>query len=152
MSILFHPICHNSIIQLVETFRVIQEVAISGNRKWQKSQLFSRAGAPDVDTADATSRLTTATPGCGEDCSAESVEWRGGGKRWQRSFRRTGATPGDRLRQLVERRKAPSERVLEDSRDRYWDATCRPFTTTIGGKRHSSILDDSIERYPKTVG
>ena len=47
----------------IETFRVIQEVAISGNRKWQKSQLFSRAGAPDVDTADATSRLTTATPG-----------------------------------------------------------------------------------------
>src|SRR6266478_1627935 len=48
-----------------ETFRVIQDVAISdgGDRKWQKSQLFSRAGAPDVDTADATSRLTTATPG-----------------------------------------------------------------------------------------
>jgi len=64
-----------------ETFRVIQDVAIYGNRKWQKSQLFSRAGAPDVDTADATSRLTTATPGWGEDCSAESGEWRGGGKR-----------------------------------------------------------------------
>src|SRR6266478_5507276 len=105
MSILFHPICHNSIIQLVETFhviqdvnfvspnmsqqhypisretfRVIQDVAISDDRKWQKSQLFQLAGAPDVDTADATSRLTTATSGWGEDCSAESGEWRGGRK------------------------------------------------------------------------
>src|SRR6266478_5706359 len=81
MSNLFHPICRNSIIQLVETFRVIQDVAISDDRKWQKSQLFQLAGAPDVDTADATSRLTTATSGWGEDCSGESGEWRGGGKR-----------------------------------------------------------------------
>src|SRR6266436_569856 len=91
MSILFHPICHNSIIQLVEMFRVIQDVAISDDRKWQKSHLFSRAGAPDVDTADATSRLTTTTPGCGEDCSAESGEWRGGG-----TLHRRGRAVGER--------------------------------------------------------
>src|SRR6266478_6990367 len=115
-----NPRCHNSIIQLVETFhviqdvnfvspnmsqqhypisretfRVIQDVAISGNRKWQKSHLFSRAGAPDVDTADATSRLTTATsrgPAVrGEDSSMERTPRR-------RVERRRKATPHRRGR------------------------------------------------------